>query len=221
MRPLAAEDDARLWEEAAEKARQEGAKLREPYEREKREQERLKAEQEAIEAKRKLELFVLKSTLPYSERLAIEICERISCGELLINICNDEHLPTTRRFYQWLSESAEFNILYKESLNDRLNIFEEQVIQIADDAARDFKEVVRNGRPVRVLDGDAIARAKLRVEVRFRHLKGYRPQRWGDVSTLITKDADASDPANMSDEELERKLAELDIKDRIVRPTAA
>jgi hypothetical protein len=139
MRSLAADDEARLWEEAAEKARQEGARLREPYEREKREQERLKAEQEAIEEKRKLELFVRKSTLPYSEPLAIEICERISCGELLINICNDEHLPTTRRFYQWLDQSHEFNMLYKESLNDRLNIFEEQVIQIADDAAARFQ----------------------------------------------------------------------------------
>jgi hypothetical protein len=139
---------------------------------------------------------------------------------LLINICNDEHLPTTRRFYQWLGESAEFNMLYKESLNDRLNIFEEQVIQIADDASRDFKDVARNGRTVRVLDGDAITRAKLRVEVRFRHLKAYRPQRWGDVSTLITKDADAQDPANLSDEELARRLVEMDAKDRIVKSAA-
>ena len=52
-----------------------------------REQERLKAEQEAIEAKRQAELFVAKGTLPFSEPLAIEICERVSSGELLINIC--------------------------------------------------------------------------------------------------------------------------------------
>jgi hypothetical protein len=186
-------------------------KLEEALQKIKLEKER----QEQAEALKK------RNALPYSEPLAIEICERISCGELLINICNDEHLPTTRRFYQWLGESAEFNMLYKESLNDRLNIFEEQLIQIADDASRDFKDVVRNGRTVRVLDGDAIARAKLRVEVRFRHLKAYRPQRWGDVSTLITKDADASDPANLSNEELERRLADLDVKDRIVRPAAA
>jgi hypothetical protein len=177
--------------------------------------EKIKADED--ERERLERIRITKNALPYSEPLAIEICERISCGELLINICNDEHLPTTRRFYQWLGESVEFNMLYKESLNDRLNIFEEQVIQIADDAARDFKDVVRNGRPVRVLDGDAIARAKLRVEVRFRHLKAYRPQRWGDVSTLITKDADAQDPANLSDEELERRLAEMDAKDRIVK----
>jgi hypothetical protein len=156
-----------------------------------------------------------RNALPYSEPLAVEICERISCGELLIVICNDEHLPTMRRVNQWLREHADFNALYKESLNDRLNIFEEQVIQIADDAARDFKEVVRNGRTVRVLDGDAIARAKLRVETRFRYLKACRPAKWGDVSTLITKDADALDAASLSTEELEKRIADLDRKEHI------
>jgi hypothetical protein len=111
-----------------------------------REQERLKAEQEAIEAKRQAELFVAKGTLPFSEPVAIEICERVSSGELLINICADEHLPTVRRVTQWLRESPEFAVLYKESINDRLTIFEEEVIKIADDASRDFRDVVRHGR---------------------------------------------------------------------------
>jgi hypothetical protein len=123
-----------------------------------REEARLKAEQEAIEAQRKVELFVAKNTLPYSEPLAIEICERISSGELLINICADEHMPTVRRVTQWLKENGDFDALYKESINDRLTIFEEEVIKIADDAARDFKEITRNGRAMRVLDGEAIAR---------------------------------------------------------------
>ena len=207
-------DDARLWEEESERALREGAKLREPYERAEREKARLKAEQEAIDAKLKVELFVAKGTLPYSEQLAIEICERISSGELLINICADEHMPTVRRVTQWLRESSEFSILYKESINDRLTIFEEEVIKIADDAERDFRDVVRNGRTVRVLDGDAIARAKLRVEVRFRHLKAGNPGKWGETSTLITKDGNDMD--NMTTEELDAKIAELEVKDRVV-----
>jgi hypothetical protein len=213
MRPFSAEDDSRIWEEAAEKARREA----EPFAREKREQEKAKAEQEAIQAKKRAELFVTKSTLPYSEALAQEIAERVSCGELLICICNDDHLPTMRRCKQWMNEHEDFAMLYKGSLNDRLDIFEEQVIQIADDASRDFKEVTRNGRTVRVLDGEAIARAKLRVEVRFRHLKAGRPNKWGDVSTLNVKSQDPMDCSNLSTEELERRLAEIEVKDRIMR----
>jgi hypothetical protein len=133
---LSVKDDARLWEEAAEKTRREFEELRAPYERAEREKAGLKAEQEAKAAKQQAELFVTKGTLPFSEPLAIEICERVSSGELLINICAGEHLPTVRRATQWLKESPEFAALYRDSISDRLTIFEEEVIKIADDASR-------------------------------------------------------------------------------------
>ena len=94
-----------MWEEAAEKARREFEELRAPYERAEREKARLKAEQEAKAARQRADLFVAKGTLPFSEPLAIEICERVSSGELLINIAFDEHMPTVRRVTQWLRES--------------------------------------------------------------------------------------------------------------------
>jgi hypothetical protein len=52
-----------------------------------------------------------KSTLAYSDDAAQEICERIACGELLINVCLDDHLPTMRRCTQWLQAHADFNAL--------------------------------------------------------------------------------------------------------------
>ena len=125
-------------------------------------------------------------------------------------------MPTVRRVTQWLKSNSDFAALYRESINDRLTIFEEEVIKIADDASRDFRDVIKNGRTVRVLDGEAIARAKLRVEVRFRHLKALKPSVWGEQSTLAIKSAD-TDLENMSQEELDQKLAELEHKDRVVK----
>jgi hypothetical protein len=215
MKPFSAEDDGRLWEEAAEKARQEGSKFRETQENEKREQERLKSDQERIEKERRLGLFAGRSTLFYSDQLATEICERVSSGELWTVICRDEHMPTMRRCQQWLKEHSEFQLLFNMSLKDRLMVFEEQVLEIADDMRHDFKTVIKNGREKRVADPDMVARAKLRIEVRFRHLKAMKPERWGDVATLITKDADALDASNMSIEQLEQRLADIDAKDRI------
>jgi hypothetical protein len=208
---------ANPWEADFERQLKDFRETMEPYEREKREQERLRTEQEAVAAKREVELFGLKSTVLYSEAIALEICERISSGELLINICDDEHMPTVRRCTQWLRENSDFSLLYKESINDRLTIFEEEVIKIADDARNDFKEVTRGGRTVRVHDGEAIARAKLRVEVRFRHLKAGRPAKWGEQSTLITKDETNNSIDDMSLDELEKKIASLEMKDRIVK----
>jgi hypothetical protein len=176
--------------------------------------DRIKTEE--AEALRLKQVAKAKETLSFSEPLAIEICERVSSGELLINICADEHMPTVRRVTQWLRENQEFAALYRDSINDRLTIFEEEVIKIADDASHDFRDVVRHGRTQRVLDGDAIARAKLRVEVRLKHLKAYKPSIWGEQSTLNVKQSDPLDLDNMTTEELAAKIAELEHKDRVV-----
>ena len=61
-----------------------------------------------------------------------------------------------------------------------------------------------------------ISRAKLRVEVRKAHLKAYRPERWAEQSTLNVNN-NGDDPANMSMEELEKKLAELETKEGALR----
>ena len=82
-----------------------------------------------------------KDGLSFSDELATEICERIASGELLTVICLDEHMPTVRRCNQWLRDHSDFKALYDQSLQDRLSIFEEEIISIPDAAARDFDVV--------------------------------------------------------------------------------
>jgi hypothetical protein len=159
-------------------------------------QKKIRDEQEAAEKKVRDELSSRKGALPYSDHLAQEICERISVGELCILICEDEHLPSMRQVNRWLREHTEFAQLYQSAINDRLSVFEEQVIAIADDMRHDFRTVIKNGQEKRVADPDMVARAKLRIEVRFRHLKAGRPNKWGDSTTLITKSADEFDTSN-------------------------
>ena len=132
-------------------------------ERKQRERDHIRSEKsrlERIEQERPAKRNAIKNVLPYSDALASEICERISIGELLLDICEDEHLPTMRRCNQWLKANHDFAALYKDSINDRLDVFQEEVIKIADDMKKDFKEVTRNGRTSRVVDPDVIARAK-------------------------------------------------------------
>jgi hypothetical protein len=174
------------------------------------ENQKIVAQQEKIEQEKhkreQAEYLKIKSNLPYTEPLALEICERISSGELLINICLDEHLPTVRRCNQWLQANDEFLHLYKQSIDDRLSIFEEQVAQIADDVSKDFRIIIKNGQERRIPDPDMVARAKLRIEVRFRHLKAGRPQKWGEISTLNLKTDDGLNSKDMSMEELVERI---------------
>lgn len=160
-----------------------------------------------------------KETCEYTMCKAQEICERIAAGEFLILICKDEDLPSVRRCNQWLREHSDFKALYDEAINDRLSIFEDEVVTIPDQAARDFDEILqKDGSTREILDPTKITGAKLRVEVRFRHLKACKPQKWGEQSTIITKNGD--ELADMTTEELEAKLAELDTKERVVKGAA-
>jgi hypothetical protein len=173
------------------------------------EQERRAKEQERVERYNKR-----KEAVTYSDRLATEIAERIGSGELLTVICLDEHMPTVRKCNAWLRDYLEFRDLYNQSLQDRLSIFEEQILQIPDEAARDFDEVKSKGTVRRVIDPGKLQAAKLRVEVRRLHLKVGNPAKWGDVSTLVTKDADGYDPANFTTEELEKQIADIEKRSR-------
>lgn len=161
-----------------------------------------------------------KEAVTYSDNLAQEICERIASGELLTVMCLDKHMPTVRKANAWLHEHTEFKILFDQSLQDRLTIFEEQIIQIPDEAAHAYIEVKKGSSVQRVQDTGKVQAAKLQVEVRRLHLKAGRPQKWGDSATIITKSSDEFDTANMSPEELEKQIADIERKSRTVRAVA-
>jgi hypothetical protein len=176
-------------------------------------------EQQRIAQERAAALNRRKDALQFSDALATEICERISAGELLTVICLDEHLPTVRRFNLWLKTYPELNKLFEVALQDRLVIFEDDTIRICDEAARDFDIVTdKKGRSRRILDPAKIQAARQRVECRFRHLKAGSPQKWGDSSTLSVKSEDPFDPSNLSAESLEKMIADIEAKDRVLRP---
>jgi Bacteriophage Sf6, terminase small subunit-like len=201
----------------------EGREAKRAYFAEKEELKRLYELQEEAKAKAHFKAGQLrKDVIPFSESLAIEICHRVSAGEFLINICKDKDMPTVRSVTQWRKDLREFELLYKDAVLDRLEIFEDQLVTIADESENDFKLLKKGGKQVRVLDAEVISRPKLRVDVRKAHLKAYRPERWGEQSTLNVNNYDAMDPNNMSQEELDRVIAELETKDAVVRePKAA
>lgn len=184
--------------------------------REREELKRLYEIQETLKAKAlyKAEQ-ARKDQIPYSEKLVTEICERISAGDVLFSICQDADMPTVRSVNRWLKEYAVFSALHKEAVNDRLNVFEDQLVTISDESENDYKTVVKGKKATKVVDAEVVSRAKLRIDVRKAHLRAYRPDRWAETSTLITKSVD--DVFDLSHEELETKLAELETKQDNVR----
>ena len=102
-----------------------------------------------------------------------------------------------------------------------MSIFEEEIIKIADDLGRDYKTVIKKGVEKRVPDPEMVARAKLRIEVRFRHLKAGRPAKWGDTQTLNVKSDDPFDVSGLSTEEMEARIADIEAKERFTKANRA
>jgi hypothetical protein len=200
----------------------EGREAKRAYYAEKEELKRLYGLQEEAKAKAHFQREqARKDAIPFSEKLAVEICHRVASGEFLTVICKDEEMPTVRSVTQWKKEHHEFWVLYDDAIKDRLDIFEDEVVTIADESEKDFKFVKKGGKQVKVLDAEVISRAKLRVDVRKAHLKAYRPERWGEQSTLNVNNYDAMDPTNMSQEELEKVLQDLEEKESTVKESRA
>jgi hypothetical protein len=179
-------------------------------------------EQEETKAKDQLKREqMLKDQIWYSEPLAQEICERISAGQFLINICLDSHMPTVGRAIQWKKTHSDFRALYDMAVSDRLDILEDQLVTIADESERDIRTITKGNKTTKVLDAEVISRAKLRVDVRKAHLRAYRPERWAEQSTLNVNQNGGNDIDNMSLEELEKTIGDIETKTRIVKDKVA
>jgi hypothetical protein len=105
----------------------EGLEKRRRHENDLAELKRLYHLQEEVKAKARFKAEqARKEQIPFSEWLALEICNRVSAGEFLINICKDEDMPTVRSVTQWKKDNHTFRSLYDEAINDRLAIFQDE-----------------------------------------------------------------------------------------------
>lgn len=121
---------------------------------------------------------------PWTDEIEAEIFDRIAKGGAVRNIMKDDWLPSAGTFYRRLDADAAFAERYaraKEQLAD--TIFDE-CLTIADSQEGDVYE--RDG--VEVVNHDAIARAKLRIDTRKWMAGKLRPKVYGDKLDLSSSD---------------------------------
>ncbi len=194
-------DNALCW-----RTDEEGAALKAEKAKRTAIKEQQKARQEQERATR---LYAQKSSIQYSDTLANEICERVSAGELLINICKEDQMPLSKNVRRLLTDHKDFAQLFKIAIADRLFIFEEETVQLADDKSQDIS---KNGKPNAV----SVQRAKVQIDIRLRHLKAHQPKVWGD-SVTVNNVNESEDLSGMDDIEIEEHIAELERKSASVK----
>lgn len=122
-----------------------------------------------------------KKSLVYSTKLARAMCARVAAGEMLTAICEDHTMPLIEMVIDWLNNNTDFSEAYLRATKIRNHVFEDQLIMIADNTKNDYMDKQgKGGETFRVLDNEAIARSKMRIDVRLRLLKASDPTKWGD-----------------------------------------
>ena len=112
----------------------------------------------------------------YCEEIADEICERLSNGEPLAQICRDERMPAYRTAYLWQDTHPEFAAKVARAREDGYESLAVDCLHISDDNGLDHRFTEKGAV---VVDGDVIQRAKLRVDTRLKLLACWSPKRYG------------------------------------------
>jgi len=119
----------------------------------------------------------------YTPELAAEICERLSNGEPLRQICRDEHMPAWTAVYAWSAKDAELSERIARAREMGFDAIAEETLLIADTPKWGTKETVgKDGSTV--TREDMLGHRKLQIETRLKLLAKWDPKRYGDRIAL-------------------------------------
>lgn len=153
----------------------------------------------------------------YTEELALEICERIACGESLRQICKDEGMPDRVTIHRWLLTNEEFCNQYARAREFQAEYWADEILDIADDGQNDFIErEMQNGSVQVMLDKEAVMRSTLRVDTRKWLMSKLKRKKFGDKVTNehVGKDGGPIRYEDMTPDERRKRIAELRTRDR-------
>lgn len=124
--------------------------------------------------------------MAYSEKEVTEVfnyvCLEIEKGRALRNVLKDDKMPSTSTFYQWLDSNEEKAKQYARATQVRADIIFDEIIDIADDSSGD-KKVVEHGE---VMDGEYVARSRIRIDTRKWVLSKLNPKKYGDKTDITS-----------------------------------
>jgi hypothetical protein len=135
----------------------------------------------------------------YDPEKARIICEQLSEGIPLREICRQEGMPAWRTVYDWMYQDDDLSAAIAHARDVGYDHIAEECLAIADDANNDWMER-RNEEGQTIgwqLNGEHVQRSKLRIETRLKLLAKFNPKRYGDAIKLS---GDKDNPLRMETE---------------------
>lgn len=150
----------------------------------------------------------------YSQFVTDEICRRIADGESLRSICRDEDMPSAVTVFKWLDANPDFAKRYARAREVQADALVEEAIEIVDDGTNDWMEKQdKDGNNIGwQLNGEAVARSRLRAEQRRWWAGKLNGTRYGDKQLVEHSGSIDIRIKDMSREEIMLELQNLALK---------
>jgi hypothetical protein len=125
----------------------------------------------------------------YTPELVAEICERLSAGEPLRQICRDDRMPHWTRMYDWLSQDPDLSLRVARAREAGFDALAEEALEIANTPFTGQKKVFSSGAEegkdsVTVTEEDMLGHRKLQIETRLKLLACWNPSKYGNKVAL-------------------------------------
>lgn len=118
----------------------------------------------------------------YSDSLVDKICIKLSLGQSLRSICQEEDMPSQAVVYQWLYSKPEFLEKYTRAREEQAETHADEIVDIADETP-DVNPVIdrRTGELISMdLSSAYIQWQKSRIDARKWNAAKQRPKKYGD-----------------------------------------
>jgi len=118
----------------------------------------------------------------YDPERAMEICARITLGQSLQSICAKvPNMPCEATVIHWLNGNPSFLKSYLRARELQADSLFDQVLDIADNEGKDIVTLENEqGEKREVLNPVAVARARVRIDARFRMAGKLNPKKYGE-----------------------------------------
>lgn len=120
----------------------------------------------------------------YTDRIAARICSEITNGKSLVRVCEAEDMPSTMSVYRWLGDDRykTFRDNYAHACEERTEALVEEAFQIASDGSNDWmeKHYGNDDESSWVVNGEAVQRSRLRVDLIKWYASRMKPKKYGD-----------------------------------------
>jgi len=119
----------------------------------------------------------------YTPELAKEICERLSDGEPLRQICRDEHMPAWQKIYEWMVRDEALSGAIARAREQGYDAIAEDLLAIADTPLMGETET-SSANGLTITRQDMLGHRKLQIETRLKLLAKWNPKKYGDRQIL-------------------------------------